>query len=124
LSVCGVPKGRTEDKNDRQHLRAAAVDRAVELGAGDVTRMVDMTNKRVGKLTVLGYAGSKFRGRASRASWHCLCDCGARLVVVGAHLRDGNSKSSGCASRFTSERARLIGAKGSARPGGARKAKG
>jgi hypothetical protein len=87
-----------------------------------VTRMVDMTNKRVGKLTVLGYAGSRYRGRSAKASWHCVCDCGARLVV-GAHLRDGHSKSCGCASRLTSARAREIGAKGSARPGGARKAK-
>lgn len=89
-----------------------------------MTRMVDMTNKRVGKLTVLGCAGSKFRGRSAKAAWHCRCDCGARLVVVGAHLREGTTRSCGCAARLTSERARLIGAKGSARPGGARKASG
>lgn len=86
-------------------------------------KMIDMTNRRIGKLTVLSYAGSKFRGRSAKASWHCLCDCGARLVVVGAHLREGTTRSCGCGARLTSERAREIGAKGSARPGGWRKAK-
>jgi hypothetical protein len=90
-----------------------------------MSKMIDMEGKKVGKLTVLGYAGSRFRGRSAKASWHCLCDCGARLVVVGgAHLREGTTRSCGCMAKLTPERAREIGAKGSARPGGARKRKG
>jgi hypothetical protein len=56
-----------------------------------------MTNKRIGKLTVLGYAGSKFRGRASRASWHCHCTaCGDTTIITGAKLREGSAQSCGC----------------------------
>ena len=32
-----------------------------------MSELIDMEGKRIGRLTVLGYAGSKFRGRASRA---------------------------------------------------------
>jgi hypothetical protein len=59
--------------------------------------LIDMTNKRIGRLLVTGYAGSRFRGRSAKASWDCLCDCGARLVVVGAKLREGASPA---AARF------------------------
>jgi hypothetical protein len=89
-----------------------------------MSKMIDMSGKRIGKLTVLGYAGSKFRGRAARASFFCRCDCGNEIVATGAHLRKGHSKSCGCATRFTPARVREVGAKGSARPGRARKAKG
>jgi hypothetical protein len=41
-----------------------------------MSKMIEMEGQKIGKLLVLGYAGSKFRGRASRASWHCRCDCG------------------------------------------------
>jgi hypothetical protein len=64
-----------------------------------MSKMIDMSNQRFGKLLVLGYAGSKFRGRASRASWHCLCDCGASIIQTGAKLREG-VQSCGCASPF------------------------
>jgi hypothetical protein len=71
--------------------------------------MVDMTGKRIGKLTVLGYAGSKFRGRAARASFFCRCDCGREIIMTGAKLREreGNTaQNCGCAWRLTPERAR------------------
>jgi hypothetical protein len=64
-----------------------------------MSKLIDMSGQRISKLVVTGYAGSKFRGRSAKASWHCLCDCGARLIVVGAHLREGHTKSCGCASR-------------------------
>jgi hypothetical protein len=80
-----------------------------------------MSGKKIGRLTVLSYAGSKFKGRASRASWFCACSCGATTIATGAHLREGNTRSCGCGGPgLTPERAREIGAKGSARPGGAR----
>jgi hypothetical protein len=62
-----------------------------------VSHVIDMTGLKIGRLTVLGYAGSKFRGRASRASWNCVCDCGAKVIMVGSKLRAG-MQSCGCFS--------------------------
>jgi hypothetical protein len=61
-----------------------------------MSKMIDMTGRQFGKLTVTGYAGSKYRGRASRASWHCRCDCGNETIATGAHLREGDIRSCGC----------------------------
>jgi hypothetical protein len=58
-------------------------------------KMIDMTGRKIGKLTVLGYAGSKFRGRAARASFHCHCDCGTDTITTGAKLREGAAQSCG-----------------------------
>jgi len=65
-----------------------------------MSKLIDMSGKRFGLLTVGSYAGSKFRGRAARASWNCVCACGTNLVVTGAKLRSGETKSCGCATRF------------------------
>jgi hypothetical protein len=88
-----------------------------------MTKMIDMEGRKIGRLTVLGYAGSRFRGRAARASWFCACSCGATIITTGAKLREGQ-ESCGCLATLTPERAREIGARGNARPGGARKRKG
>lgn len=34
-----------------------------------------------------------------RSCWPCICDCGARLMVVGTSLKNGNTKSCGCWNR-------------------------
>jgi hypothetical protein len=85
-----------------------------------MSKLIDMTGRKIGRLTVLSYSGSKFRGRSAKASWHCRCDCGRRLVVVGAKLREGQ-ESCGCLSRFTPERAKLISQQASARRASATK---
>lgn len=56
-------------------------------------KMIDLTNQRFGKLTVIKNAG-KIDGR--RYYWECLCDCGKITVVEGSRLRSGNTKSCGC----------------------------
>lgn len=48
---------------------------------------------RFGRLTVLAFAGND--GRKS-ALWLCRCDCGKETTPMGAHLRDGRTKSCGC----------------------------
>jgi hypothetical protein len=60
-----------------------------------MSRLIDMTGRKIGRLIVTGYAGSKFRGRAARASWTCRCSCGITFVATGAHLREGQ-QSCGC----------------------------
>ena len=48
----------------------------------------DETGNVYGKLTVLAYApGGK------KASWKCRCECGSVVIVQGANLRSGNSRS-------------------------------
>jgi hypothetical protein len=54
-------------------------------------KLIDLTGKRFGRWVVLAYAGHQ--------KWSCLCDCGARVVVRGGHLRGGRSQSCGCLSR-------------------------
>jgi hypothetical protein len=51
-----------------------------------------MAGGRFGKLTVV----SRHRDGRRRAYWLCECDCGARAVVSGLHLRQGITKSCGC----------------------------
>lgn len=58
-----------------------------------MSRMVDMTGLRFGRLTVISRAGSNRRGLAK---WKCECSCGNELEVMGASLRNGNTKSCGC----------------------------
>lgn len=48
----------------------------------------DITGKRFGSWTILGYAGN---GR-----WKCLCDCGTERTLQGGQLRNGTSHSCGC----------------------------
>lgn len=54
---------------------------------------IDETGKKYGRLTVLSRAKNNKDGRAV---WHCRCDCGNELDVLGKSLRNGNTKSCGC----------------------------
>ena len=46
-----------------------------------------------GYLTVIERAENTKEGRAQ---WKCKCKCGNELIVLGKHLRSGNTKSCGC----------------------------
>ena len=56
---------------------------------------IDLTGREFGRLTVLGYAGS----RKGAAMWWCRCACGASVRTTGTLLRRGQSKSCGCFQR-------------------------
>lgn len=61
--------------------------------------MKDRTGQRVGKLTVLSYAGKLLGARGGNAHhWICVCDCGKELAVRLDNLNpSGRSmKSCGC----------------------------
>lgn len=51
-----------------------------------MSRLLDMTGKKVGKWTVLRYLGD--------SCWLCRCECGNEKPVVAYNLRNG--KSNGC----------------------------
>lgn len=60
-----------------------------------ITKKVkDETGKKYGKLTVLGYIGSK--GKKQLAYWLCECECGNYVWARGSSLRNGSHKSCGC----------------------------
>jgi hypothetical protein len=58
-----------------------------------MSKMIDMTGKKFGRLTVINRVEKRPNGRAF---WHCECDCGNKLIVIGKDLRNGNTKSCGC----------------------------
>ena len=60
-----------------------------------MSRLIDLTGKRFGKLTVVSRAENNKNGGAM---WNCVCECGNTTVTWGANLRSGKSKSCGCNS--------------------------
>lgn len=60
----------------------------------------DMTGMKFGRWTVIKQ-GPKSEGKAGFARWWCKCDCGNPdlILVSGAMLRNGTSKSCGCLAR-------------------------
>ena len=56
-------------------------------------KMIDLTGQVFDKLTVIDCAG-KLDGR--RYFWNCKCECGNVKAILGASLRNGNTKSCGC----------------------------
>lgn len=56
----------------------------------------DLTGKRFGKLTVIGYAGYKRKGGQNVSQWNCQCECGNTCIAEGYLLRSGRKKSCGC----------------------------
>lgn len=54
----------------------------------------DMTGHVIGRWTVVALAG---RTKHGALLWECLCECGTRRDVSGQLLRNGESRSCGCA---------------------------
>lgn len=59
---------------------------------------IQMVGKRCGRLTVIYDAGLTENGHYA---WGCKCDCGTEVVVRGAQLRNGTTRSCGCLQRDT-----------------------
>lgn len=51
-------------------------------------KLIDLTGKRFGELTVLGYLG--------RSKWKCICDCGKETIVFSCNLTRNHTTSCGC----------------------------
>ena len=56
--------------------------------------LMDLTNQKFGKLTVLELVPNKRKWRSS--VWKCKCDCGNICEVDSHSLRKGNTSSCGC----------------------------
>lgn len=55
-------------------------------------RVIDLTNRKFGKLTALKLEGS----RNNASCWLCECECGNFKIVRASHLQDGSTYSCGC----------------------------
>ena len=59
--------------------------------------LIDLTNQKFGRLLVLYRDIETEKIKKDRhAIWHCKCDCGNEVSVVGKDLRSGKTKSCGC----------------------------
>jgi hypothetical protein len=58
--------------------------------------IIEMAGQRFGRLLVVAPAGCWYEGRARRAAWRCVCDCGNGYTTTGAQLREGTTRSCGC----------------------------
>lgn len=63
-----------------------------------MSKLIDLTGERFGRLTVLERAGTYVAGGgfSKTATWHCRCDCGEETIVTSRNLRSGNTQSCGC----------------------------
>ena len=59
-----------------------------------MAKRIDITGKKFGKLTVLHFAGYD---NNRQGLWKCRCDCGNYSIARGYSLRNGTTKSCGCA---------------------------
>lgn len=60
-----------------------------------MSRFLDITGQRFGKLQVLEFSHIDKRN----AMWRCRCDCGTLTIARGTSLRYGTTKSCGCGSK-------------------------
>lgn len=58
-----------------------------------MSKPLDLTNMEFGKLKVIRRVENNKHGKSR---WHCVCDCGNDLVVIGSDLISGKTKSCGC----------------------------
>jgi hypothetical protein len=73
-------------------------------------RLIDLTGKTFGQLTVIGRAET---ANALEARWHCTCTCGGSTTTTGSNLRRGRATTCGCLrDQLLRERRTTHGAKG------------
>lgn len=66
-----------------------------------MSRRVDETGNRYGRLEVKEFAGVRPGINGTVALWWCQCECGEKTKVSGASLRRGYTKSCGCIASET-----------------------
>ena len=64
-----------------------------------MSRYIDLTGERFGRLTVVAPATPKIKADGKReTAFKCLCDCGTERIVLAYNLRNGHTQSCGCQS--------------------------
>src|SRR5260370_42688457 len=66
-----------------------------------MAKLICMLGKKVGRLLVVD---RETNTKIGQARWRCICVCGKESIVLGAHLRNGNTVSCGCFQKETIEK--------------------
>lgn len=75
-----------------------------------MSKLIDLTEQKFGRLTVIVRAENKVYGNQTKTAWLCRCDCGNMVIVCTQELRNGDTKSCGCFSKEeTSKRSKTHG---------------
>lgn len=70
------------------------------VSCGCVPRLVDLTGKVFGKLTVIGYSHTRTTPSSQgKPYWLCQCECGRKKVIQGCAMKNGSTVSCGCHKR-------------------------
>lgn len=57
-----------------------------------MSKLIDLTGRKFGRLTVICRSGQL----DGHAAWLCKCDCGSEHITSGRYLRGGQTQSCGC----------------------------
>lgn len=69
-----------------------------------MSNFIDLTGQRFGKLTIIEQSKND---KGTGAFWKCLCDCGNETIVVGSHLRSGDTSSCGKCKKEIKQKNRI-----------------
>lgn len=78
-------------------------------------RLIDLTGKRFGHLTVIKRASNTNCNGHITTRWVCRCDCGTEKVISGKHLKSGAVISCGCIGQEHSRAAKITHGKAHSR---------
>lgn len=80
-------------------------------------KIIDLTGKRFGRLTMLGQAAGRITlGGQLKTRWNARCDCGIIKIVDAEAVRTGRSTSCGCyRTELSKKRFRTHGLTGTSR---------
>ena len=76
-----------------RNIEGANLRRGKTTSCGCISKLqYDLTGQKFGRLTVVKRAENKGR----QVAWLCQCECGIEKVIMGHHLKSGNTTSCGC----------------------------
>jgi len=70
-----------------------------------MSKKIDLKDQRFGRLVVSHDTGER---KHRQVVWHCRCDCGNEVNVVGYDLTSGRTTSCGCYQRERSVEANTV----------------
>ena len=87
-------KGKLLGAAQQANLPSAGIPMCCWRSGGEsMTKLIDLTGQRFGRLTVVSRAENTPSGQTR---WDCICDCGKQTTVRGYQLRSGRAQSCGC----------------------------
>ncbi len=58
-----------------------------------MSKLIVLTKQKFGRLRVLKWTG---KDKWGKSLWLCRCDCGKEKIILGRHLKSGDTQSCGC----------------------------